>query len=129
MKRFILILIFLLGGIAFARSPSRIIKWICNQNFTRTQLQNFTWQQLEAMAENRDIDPNSIKPYRHTIKNAAWSDWRQRRIETARTVLETKVHEYNVDAIVVYMGQQRSTVDPNNVVSVFSVEIDLELGR
>lgn len=107
----------------------RITAWLCKQNYNRTQLQSVTWPQMETMAENRGIDPNSIKPYRRTILNAVWSDWRQKRLETARTILETKVRQYDPDGIVLYMGYERSLVDPNNMVSIFSVEVDLNLER
>ena len=128
-KRLIIIWVLLACSAVYPSTKSRIIDWICGQEFNRTQLENVTWRQLEAMAESRGIDPNSIKPFRHTIKNAAWSDWRQRRIETARAGLEAKVREYDADAVVLYLGQERSAVDPNNMVSVFSVEVDLELER
>lgn len=125
----ILIAIILLCGAVYASTQTRIIDWICRQEYTRTQIEAVTWQQLENMAESRGIDPNTIKPYRNTIKNAVWSDWRQRRIETARAGLELKVKEHDPDAVVLYMGQERSSIDPNNMVSVFSVEIDLEIER
>lgn len=129
MKKVIVILILLFASVAGASRISKIINWLCNQNYTRTQLESVTWPQMKTMAENRDIDPNTIKPYAKTIMNAVWSDWREKRIEAARVILETKVHEYDADGIVRYMGYEPSSTDPNNMVSVFTVEVDLNLER
>ena len=131
MKKLIVIIILLFASVVTAGpSVRKIINWINNQNYNKTQLQqNLTWAKLEAAAENRGIDPNSIKPYWHTIENSVWSDWRQKRIEAARVILETKVHEYDPGGIVRYMGYECSSIDPNNMVSVFTVEVDLNLER
>jgi hypothetical protein len=125
-KVVIIISILLFASVA---GGGRIITWLCNQNYTRTQLENVTWSQMKTMAENRGIDPETIKPYRRTIMNAVWSDWRQKRIEIARLILETKVQEYDATGIVRYVGQDRSSVDPNKMVSMFTVEVDLNLER
>lgn len=131
MKKMLVIIVLLFASVAVAGGPTvrKIINWINNQNYTRTQLENITRSQMETMAENRNIDPNSIKPYARTIMNSVWSDWRKKRIAAARVILETKVHEYDLGGIVQYMGYECSSVDPNNMVSVFTVEVDLNLER
>lgn len=129
MKKLIVLIVLLCASVAGASQVTKIINWLSNQNYTRTQLEDVTWSQMKTMAENRNIDPKSIKPYAHTIMNAVWSDWRKKRIEAARVILEAKVHEYNAEGIVQYTGYQPSSADPNNMVSVFTVEIDLNLER
>lgn len=108
----------------------RVIQWICNQNYTKAQLNNITWSQLATIADNLDLDNlgalrKKIKPYRNTIMNAVWSDWRERRIEAARVILEGKVQEYDPVAVVEYTGQG----DENAEISLFSVAVDLNLER
>lgn len=132
MKKLIVIIILLFASVAVAGGPTvrKIINWLCNQNYTRTQLENkMKWSNMEAAAESRNVDPNTIKLNKHTIANSVWSDWRKKRIAAARVILETKVHEYDPGGIVRYMGYERSSADPNNMVSVFTVEVDLNLER
>lgn len=110
----------------------RVIQWICNQNYTKAQLQDITWSQLATIANNLNLDIESpgalkkkIKPYKNTIMNTVWSDWRKKRIEAARVILEAKVHEYDPDAVVVYAGQS----DEDATISRFSVDVDLNLEK
>lgn len=111
---------------------TKIIDWLCDQNYTRTQLENVTRAQMRIIAENRGLTEKQIKRLAgsyHTILLAVWSDWREKRIDAARVILEAKVHEYDADGTVRYKGYEPSSVDPNNRVSVFTVEVNLELER
>lgn len=126
MKRSIIILILLLFcSVAHPSTRSRIIDWICGQELNRTQIESLTWPQLESMAENRGIDPNTIKAYRSTIKNAVMSDLRVREIEAVRVGIETPLLQYNPNIHTLYSGYAQSTVDPNFVVVVYRVEIPI----
>lgn len=133
MKKRIIIFILLFAGVA---SGNRLLDWVLVQEFNKTQLNNVTRSTMKnKLIEMVEAEKLSVVQARrimgsyHTIMNAAWSDWRQRRIEAARLVIEAKVQEYDEDAVVYYAGQERSTSDPNNLVSVFTVEADLGLER
>lgn len=129
MKRMTFIIILFFAGIA---SANKVRDWVLAQEYNKTQLQDVTRQAVRNKAEQFEFSEPQIRRLMgsyHTLLNAAWSDWRQRRIETARRVLESKVHEYAADAIVLYVGQQRSSIDPNSMSSMFTVEVDLELER
>ncbi len=129
MKKLIILIILLFASVAGASRITKIINWINNQNYTRTQLEGVTWSQMETMAENRGIDPNSIKPYARTILNSAHSYWRKNEIEKERIKIETWARQRDPDAIVLYLGQEPSPVDPNNILSAFKLMGDLNLER
>ncbi len=135
MKKLLVIIILLFASVACITpivSANKVLDWILEQEYTRTQLENVTRVVVRTKAENLGWAYTRIQRLMggyNTLLNAAWSDWRERRIEAARTVLESKVHEYDADGIVLYMGQKRSPADPNNMVSVYAVEVDLNLER
>ena len=137
MKRMIFIVLFL-AGIA---SANRVLDWVLAQEYNKTQLQNVTRQvvrnklvefvQADQMTEEQARRILGAYP---VLLHKAWADWRTRRIETARGVLEAKVQEYDADATVVYDGQRSfPVVEPNSVSyiqrEVFIVVVDLELER
>ena len=110
----------------------KILTWLKAQNYTKAQLQSVTRAQVKVIAENHNLNVVQIRRLMgsyHTLLNAVWSDWRKKRIETAMGILKAKVREYDADAVVLYMGQERSSVDPEKMISVFTVETDLELER
>lgn len=105
----------------------KVITWICNQNYSRSQLDGVTRAQLRNIAEAQlpDITPEQIRQllnHYNTIINSVWSDWRKKRIEAARSILEDKVHEYDADATVVYDSESSDR-------SVFTVSVNLNLER
>ena len=109
-----------------------ITNWVCNQNYTRAQLQNVTRDQVRTIAANSgysEVQIRRLMSRYHSLVNVAWTDWREKRIEAARGLLEVKVQEYDPTAIVRDRGQEVSAIDPNQMVSVFSVEVDLDLER
>ena len=129
MKKLIVMIILLFVGVA---SANKVLEWVLEQEYTRTQLENVTRAAVRTKAENLGWAYARIQRLMggyNTLLHTAWADWRERRIESARVVLETKVHEYDVDGIVRYMSYGRSSTDPNNMVSVFVVEVDLNLER
>ena len=105
-------------------SVRKIINWINSQEYNKTQLQTVTWPQLETMAKNRSIDPNTIKQYYRTIGNSVWSDWRQRRIKDKRVEIATAT-----GLPTKYVGQERHPLDPNIMLSLYIVAVDLEIER
>ena len=134
MKLLILFIVLLLAGVTLANMAEwhTITDWVCSQNYTKAQLNGVTRTQVRTIAENHGFSDTQIRRLmtRHrSLLNVAWSDWRQRRIEAARGLIELKVREYDADAVVLYAGQATSSVDPNNTTSVFSIEVDLELER
>ena len=130
MKKLIVLLLLLF--FASVASANRILDWVFAQEYNKTQLSNVTRAAVLAKADEYELDAGQKRRLMgsyHALLNAAWSDWRERRIETARGVLEATVQEYDADAVVLYMGQEQSSTDPNSVVSIFTIEVDLELER
>ncbi len=132
MKKLIVIIILLTASVNLAGNSriSKIINWINNQNYTKVQLQNnLTWPKLEAAAENRNIDPNSIKSYWHTIANSVWSDYRPRRLEEVCVILENEIRKSVPAAVVTTFSYGPSSTDPNNMAAFYLAEIPLNLER
>ena len=131
MKKLIVIIILLFASVAIAGpSVRKIINWINAQEYNKTQLQtNLTWAKLEQAAENRNIDPNSIKPYWHTIENSVWSYFREGRLENGRGQLETLVQESEPDAKITTFGYGPSSVDPNSMSAYYLTEVPMDLER
>jgi len=130
-KTVILIWVWVMAFVSFA-DWAKVTTWVKNQNYTKAQIDAVTRDQLRTIAINRGIEDGSrqmklIMSRYNMLKNDARADWRAKRIEAGRVILEAKVHEYDADGVVRYMGQEPSTGDPNIILSVYTVEIDLNL--
>lgn len=126
-------------------SWTKVVNWVKNQDYTKAQIEGVSRSQLGTIAENQGVVSDSMQMKlimsRHRmLQDMALADWRAKRVEAGRVVLENKVHEYDAEGLVEYMGHEYAVeeveediengieyVAPKDAASVFLVKIDLNL--